>query len=279
MLPSALIADPSPVVLEAICAATVAQLAEAWPAVATDATPFATDLHARFAPATVDDLGALRLAELWLAWAAAAGDAAAIALLDAEFLGPLVGVLRRTGLRPDQIEDALQEIRLRLLVGDGRPRLLDYAGRADLRAWLRTVAVRMAIDLQRKRHDAPADDEELLALPALDDDPELEHVKAHYRQEFTAAATAAIAAMPARDRMLLKMSYLDGASIDQIGQALGVHRATAARWITAARDGVAARTRELLRARLGVGASTLRQLAQLVESGLELSIERLLAAS
>ena len=61
---------------------------------------------------------------------------------------------------------------------------------------------------------------------------------------------------------------LDGASIDQIGQALGVHRATAARWITAARDGVAERTRALLQAQLGVGASTLRQLGQLVESGL-----------
>ncbi len=61
-------------------------------------------------------------------------------------------------------------------------------------------------------------------------------------------------------------------------QALGVHRATAARWITAARDGVAERTRALLQAQLGVGASTLRQLGQLVESGLELSIGRLLAA-
>lgn len=278
MLPVALTPAASPAELEAITAATAAAIATAWPGLAPELARFAVALRERFAALPLAEFQELRLAELWLAWAAADGDAAATALVDAEFVRPLVAVLRRTGLLPDQIEDALQEIRVRLLVGDGRPRLLDYAGRADLRAWMRTVAVRMAIDLQRKRREAPADEDELLELPAIAADPELQHAKALYRREFAAAATAAIAAAPARDRLLLKMSHLDGASIDQIGQALGVHRATAARWITAARDGVAERTRALLQQQLGVGASTLRYLGQLVESGLELSIGRLLAA-
>src|SRR5439155_17675697 len=112
---------------------------------------------------------------------------------------------------------------------------LDYSGRADLRMWIRTTAVRLAIDLLRRKRALPIDDDELAALPALADDPEVAHLKDRYRDELRTAIGEAIGALEARDRLLLKYHYVDGLAIDRIGALYGVHRATAARWLGAAR--------------------------------------------
>ena len=223
-----------------------------------------------------EDARSLHAADLSLAAACAAGDPAALAVFDEQYLAPLAGVLRATGLAADQIDDVMQELRARLLVGDGRPRILDYAGRADLRLWVRTAAVRAGIDLVRQRRDLPVEDEELAALPAILDDPELLHLKDRYRDELREAVGEAITQLPARDRLLLKYTYVDGLNVDKVGAIYGVHRATAARWVGAARDALAESSRKLLVARLGVTPSELRSIARLVESQLDLSLRRLL---
>jgi RNA polymerase sigma-70 factor (ECF subfamily) len=75
---------------------------------------------------------------------------------------------------------------------------------------------------------------------------------------------------------LLKYHYVDGFSIDKICAIYTVHRATAARWLGAAREALAVETHRLLGTRLGVSPSELRSIARLVESQLDLSIRRLL---
>jgi len=250
----------------------------AWPTIDRDREAFVADVTARLAPdATADAARAIHAADLWLTGACAAGDRAAIALFDERYLAPLDGVLGPKGFAPDQIDEVKQELRRKLLVADGDvPRIADYSGRADLRTWIFTAAVRAGIDLLRRLRDTPADDAQLADLPAVADDPELAHLKDRYRDELRAAIHDAIAQLAPRDRLLLKYHYLDGASIDRIASIYGVHRATAARWLNAAREALADRSHRILIARLGVSPTELRSIARLVESQLDVSIRRLI---
>lgn len=62
---------------------------------------------------------------------------------------------------------------------------------------------------------------------------------------------------------VLRLHYHDALSIDRIGALLGVHRATAARWIRAASDAVRDETRRLLHTRLGPSAAEIDSLDSL----------------
>jgi RNA polymerase sigma-70 factor (ECF subfamily) len=250
----------------------------AWPDVVLDEQAFVDGQLARLPPdASAEQALALHAADLWLATACGNGDPVALAHFNDRFVAALNGVLNALGLSGDQIDEVKQELRAKLLVSDGEPpRILDFSGRADLRTWLRTTATRLAIDLLRRRGDLPADDEELAAMPALNDDPELAHLKDRYRGELAAAINEAAAGLSPRDRLLLKYHYVDGFTIDQIGPIYAIHRATAARWLGAARAALADATHALLGERLGLTGSQLRSIARLVESQLDLSIRRLL---
>lgn len=264
--------------LAAIAATWLAEARAAWPDVVVDGDAFVAQLAARLpADAQADHARAIHVSDLWLTTACAAGNANAIAAFDEHYIAPLGVLLRPTGLDVDQIDEVKQELRRKLLVADGEvPRIADYSGRADLRMWIRTAAIRTSIDLIRRRRDLPIDDEELAAVPALSDDPELAHLKDRYRDELRAAVTEAIALIAPRDRLLLKYHYIDGFGIDRLAAIYGIHRATAARWLGSAREALAYQAHRLLVSRLGVSASELRSIARLVESQLDLSMRRLL---
>ncbi len=264
--------------LAAAGAAWVKEARAAWPDIEVDEAAFVAQVTARLPPdAGSDQASAICASDLWLAAACATGEPRALAAFEDRFMAPLGGILRATGLEPDQIDEVRQELRRKLLVADGEaPRITDYSGRADLRTWIRTAAIRTSIDLIRRRRDLPVEDEELAVLPALSDDPELAHMKDRYRDELKTAIAEAIAQLAPRDRLLLKYHYIDGFSIDRIGAIYDVHRATAARWLGGAREALSARAHRLLGDKLGVTASQLRSIARLVESQLDLSIRRLL---
>jgi RNA polymerase sigma-70 factor (ECF subfamily) len=265
--------DPT---LETAIAIWIAAARAAWPTVAVDEAAFVAHVAQRLP--RPDALDAIHAADLWLTAGCAAGDPAAIAAFDERLIAPLDRVLGQVGLAADQIDDVKQELRRKLLVADGdRVRIADYSGRADLRTWIRTTAVRAAIDLVRKHREVSLDDEELAALPLIGDDPELAHLKQHYRDDLRTAVVDAMAALDTRERALLKLHHVDGLGVDRIGALYGVHRATAARWVAAAREALADRVQRALIDRLGVTRSELRSIARLVESQLDVSVRRLLA--
>jgi RNA polymerase sigma-70 factor, ECF subfamily len=265
--------------LATVAAKWIADAHDAWPDIALDEPAFVAGVAARLAAdATLDQASAVHAADLWIATACAAGDPVALARFEERYMAPLGAVLASTRLAPDEVDEVKQELRRKLLVADGEPpRIADYSGRADLRTWVRTAAIRTSIDLMRRRRDLPVEAEELAVLPALAGDPELAHLKERYRDELRTAIGEAIAQLPPRDRLLLKYHYIDNLGIDRIGAIYNVHRATAARWLGAAREALAERAHRLLGARLGVTTSELRSIARLVESQLDLSIRRLLA--
>jgi RNA polymerase sigma-70 factor, ECF subfamily len=80
------------------------------------------------------------------------------------------------------------------------------------------------------------------------------------------------------DRHLLRQHLVAGLSIDQLGAVLGIHRATAARRITRARERLAADTRAELARRLALAPEELDEVIGLVMSRLDVSLGQLLAS-
>lgn len=216
--------------------------------------------------------------DLALAAAAARGEAAALRRID-ELLADLGPAVRRIDPSPAFADEVRQAVRVRLLVADGRaPRIADYGGRGPLKAWLHVAAARIAID--RKRSDRPASrvdpDDVLGELVSREPDAELRHLKAMYRVEWKDALAAALAALPDRERALLRLHHVDGMRLAAIGRLYRVSEATASRWLAAAAERVADDARARLVARLALSASQLESVSRMVRSQLDLSISRLL---
>jgi RNA polymerase sigma-70 factor (ECF subfamily) len=217
--------------------------------------------------------------QLHLALACRLGHAAAIALFDKEHIAPLGPAIGRVDSSNAFVEEIKQRVRTKLLVADtgGPPKLAHYTGQGDLGTWVRVVAVREALSSVRsERRRALADDDELLAIEASATGPELGALKEQYREQFAAAFTAALGELEPAERNLLRLHYLHGLSIDELGGLLRIHRSSAARRIVKTRETLLSGTRRSLQAKLSLGRPDFDQLMGLVASRLDLSIERFL---
>ncbi len=74
---------------------------------------------------------------------------------------------------------------------------------------------------------------------------------------------------------MLRGHFVGGLTIDDLAGRYGVHRATAARWIAAARDRLLVATRRAAAARLESTDAEVDSLMHLVASQLEFSLSRL----
>jgi RNA polymerase sigma-70 factor, ECF subfamily len=169
-------------------------------------------------------------------------------------------------------------LRLQLLVAkDGKPAgLAGYRGRGPLRGWVRITATRELIRHKKKRRrDVPLE-RSLDGLLTSGLDPALEALKAEYRTEFAVALREAIEDLTVEDRTLLRQQIVDGLSIDAIGVAFGVHRATAARWLNRARAALVAATHRRLAERLRLPVDQIESVIRLVQSRLDASVIRYL---
>src|SRR5262249_33955698 len=119
--------------------------------------------------------------------------------------------------------------------------------------------------------DAPADEEAALDPLVPPVDPELDALKLRYASDFNAALRDALAALPPRDRTFLKLHYVDGVPVEHIATAYNVHRVSASRWLSAARERVLEETTRLLRERKRLTESEFESLARLVQSRLDVS--------
>jgi RNA polymerase sigma-70 factor (ECF subfamily) len=216
--------------------------------------------------------------ELALAQACARGDRAALATFERLYLADVPAGLAHMRLDRALVDDIVQEVRTKLLVAgdDGAaPRILEYAGQGKLRGLCQVMAARAALTRLRGTRRTTSDDD-VAALAAADDDPELAFLKAHYRDAFKTAFTAAAAELDARDRNLLRLHHLGGVTLDQLAAMYGVHRATAVRWLADVRKRLLAATRTRLRATLSVSGDELDSIMELIGSRLDARVRRLL---
>jgi len=175
--------------------------------------------------------------ELYLVCACLEGDRFAATVLDRDYVGPTARVLARLG-EQDFVDEASQLLRERILMPPER-RLEKYAAKGPLLAWLCRVAGRLGLDLRRRRK--PTFDE-LTPEHLVQEPAEEMRDLPRYRHVVDAAVRRAVEQLAERDRALLRLRYLSGLDIDQLGDLYGVHRATVARWLAHAkgrmRDGI-----------------------------------------
>lgn len=221
--------------------------------------------------------------EIYLACACALGDNAAIAAFERRYFGVIPAALSRLSLGRDEIAEVAQILRVRLFVADPKrdqpPRVVTYAGRGQLGGLLRVAAIRAGLNLLRDQGRIAVGADGLEDIPTASDDPELARLKQNHRTAFKAAFEQAIAALAPRELALLDLAVVKRVGIDKIGAIYGVHRATAARWVASARDELTRSLHRILGVRLAVHEAEFEQLLPLVESQLELSLERLLTCT
>jgi RNA polymerase sigma-70 factor (ECF subfamily) len=255
----------------------VARGQAAWPELTPDLTALETFIAER--TEGPDDLDPERGADWVLASECARGEARAIAAFEARLMPQIVGAVRRLKLSPGELDLALQRVRTDILVSaPERPAgITRYAGRGELSAWLRVSAVRAAMKLGRGRgRESSFEDEQLgERISGASEDPELEYMKALYRPHFKDAFREALLELEPKERSLLKQSLLDGLSIDALAGLHQVHRATVARWITAAREKLIGATRARFQAKVRVNARECDSIFRALGSQLDITLRRL----
>jgi RNA polymerase sigma-70 factor, ECF subfamily len=216
--------------------------------------------------------------ELFLAAGCAAGERTALAAFERRYFTSIPAALRRLSLQGDDVAEVVQRLRVRLFVieGGAPPRVLRYAGDGQLGGLVRVSSIRLGLNLLRSRGRLDQDADGLEELPIADDDPALAQLKQQSRASFKAAFEDAIAGLEPRERSLLNLALVKGLGIDKVAVVYGVHRATAARWIAQARGNLTRSVHAILGTRLGLPSAQVDDLLPLVESKLELSLERLL---
>lgn len=205
-------------------------------------------------------------AESILCWTAAGDDAEAHRLFDVHYMHQVGPALRRFGGDAAFVDEVTQRVRVKLLVArsGGLAPIARYALGTGLAGLVRTAAVREALSL--RRGDKRSEPEAALDVLVGEADPELRALKVRYAREFQRAFTAAVTELSAKDRHLLRLSLSANASIDDIARMHQTHRATAARWLNAARDELAAKTRQHLQDALVIGDDELQSLLRLIRT-------------
>jgi RNA polymerase sigma-70 factor (ECF subfamily) len=249
---------------------------QAWPAIELPPEAFVRQLAERGA---AGPLAEVRARELYLACACAARIPRAIEAFDGAHLGQVGAFLSRLRPSPAFVDDVWQTLREKLFVGkDGvPPKIGEYNGRAAPASWLRVIAVRAAIDLQRASKDAPGESRDEERAPVAGTDPEIRFIQQRYRAVFNDALRDALDTLDAEHREILRLHFVEGRTLDQMAAALRVHRATVARRLKAAREAVLERARRRLEERLGARHAELESLAGVMLSQLDLSLPRLLS--
>lgn len=221
-----------------------------------------------------------RIEELALTVAARSGDSQAIRAIERRCEGVLGAVAARYGHGEHTADDIRQQISTKLFVAEPgeRPTVARYSGGGSLPHWVRVIAVRLCIDLgrrkDRQRELAIEDVSSAIALDDLYGD----RVRHQYRDAVREGLRAAVLGLTPSERQLLRQHFVHRLSIDQLGAALGIHRATAARRLASARQAVAAAARDHVQARLHLSGRELDDVFGWIASTLDLSLDRLFAS-
>jgi RNA polymerase sigma-70 factor (ECF subfamily) len=217
--------------------------------------------------------------DLFIACACAQGAPGALAAFEERFGATVRRAVSRVDSSPSFVDEALQVLREKLFVAaaGSRPQIEGYFGRATLRSWVASTAVRTALKMRRRKDDKRH--ETLRCCARVGDDqssPELEYLRKRYAGAFDAAVRAAILRLPPRDRALLLLHLGERMSVDRLAALYQVGRSTAARWLAKARSRLFEETRRELCGALGITPSELDSLAAVVRSKLEISVVRYL---
>lgn len=266
--------------LNEMLASVIAGARAQWPLLAVPDEVFLEYL-ARHLPGEdpVEAVKSVRAPDLFLACGCAQGDPAAMEAFEKKLLNPVAGYYATRMPDAGTADELKQALRVRLfVVTEGRtaPRITMYDGQFGLKAWLRTVAANVATSMIRPGAKA-AHGDALDELRAPGPDPEINYLKQRYGGELSDAFRATLAELPERDAVVLRLYYLEGLNMDTIAGMFQVSRRTVLRNISQAKEGMFAKTRKYLVARLKLSDAEFETLMGLVRSQLDVDLADLLA--
>lgn len=193
------------------------------------------------------------------------------------FIAPVVmRGLASMGVDGARQQELLQQTRQRLLVaGPGEPaRISQYAGGGALASFVSTVAARLVLAEARREKPQESVDEPGAAALGMAQDFEKSFFKKEQAQLFEDAFAKALRSLPARDRTLLRLNLVEGVAAEKLCDLHGVSRATITRWIAAAREELAVRTRQNL-GEATAQRSDVEPMLTSLQSGFDVSLHRL----
>lgn len=237
----------------------------AWPGVDLAFEAFAGRLEAG---------GRAHAPDLYLACACAEANPTALAEFDRLFLRCVRDAVARIDRSHDFIAEVQQILRERLLVG-ADAKIREYRGGGALASWIRTAAVRTALNLRRrskqetKRGDTLEPFEQLL-------DPAIALLRQRHMPEIDAALRRAIAALDPKERLLLHFYYVDGLTLAKIAALERVGTSTVFRRMNAATQTVLTAVKEELSDRLQLSSQSLDSLLGHVRDDIDLSLSQVL---
>ena len=158
------------------------------------------------------------------------------------------------------------------------------------RGWVRTAAVRTALNLRRRArrevaHAAPFDLIDASHEPPgelahrSDFDPLLALLRARHKPQLEAALRRALTALAARDRLLLQLYYGDGLTLARIAAIERIGTATVFRRLNAATRAVLAAVRRELGEALRLSVASVDSLIRHVPGDLDLGLSQALGGA
>jgi RNA polymerase sigma-70 factor (ECF subfamily) len=238
-----------------------------WPGIEVPFERFAGRFeHGGSAPAAAD---------LYIACACADGDPAALAQFDRRFVdGAVRDAVARIDRSEDFVAEVLQRLRERLFVGPDA-KIDEYRGSGALAGWVRTVAVRVALQIRRsaKVQAKHADALESLA-PLLDHETAL--LKHQHLGEVNAALGRALDELDADARLLLRLHYVECLTLSKIAVLHQVGISTVSRRLSAATQAVLLRVKRELTEQCGLSQASVESLLRGAAPEIDLSISQIL---
>lgn len=253
-----------------------------WPTVELDAGLWAQHLAESVRRAEGTELSSVlsgvHAEDFYLACACGLGREEAIAAFDKTYLSQLPVLLSHMRLSSSFVDEVRQVLRERLFVGsDGSsPKIAAYAAEGPLLPWVRTVAIRTALNLIDSREHQIARDSSPADRLVARDNPEDELIGKQQRTELFDILRQAFCGLPPLQRRALRLHFAEALTGDEIALRLGVHRATVVRWLSAARQSLLKETERLFRLRLDCTASEVQTLVRETHSQLDVSLSVLL---
>ena len=247
----------------------------AWPAIRVEPATFMGKLCEGLPPGAepLAGVGELAVRDLYLACGCAAGDPAALEAFERSVLSRVPVFVSRIDSSPAFADDVRDQVRDALLIARrGKPAGIGrYSGAGELGGFVRVVALRIALQLRRRR--GPPSSAPL--RPAAD--PELDYLKLRYRRDFEEAFASALGSLSVHEKLLLKLHSVDGLGVDRIAVMYRLHRSTAARQLAAIRRKLRERTQRELQERLSISPAEFESLLAVVRSQIWISVRGALA--
>jgi RNA polymerase sigma-70 factor (ECF subfamily) len=221
-------------------------------------------------------LEAVHASDLFLACACARGLAGAEAALDRELSRAVPAALARMAGASEVADEIQQDLREKMLLGrrGAEPGIAGYSGTGPLGGFLRICAQRAALDRRRKQPLLAGGD--LLEVRATASDPEGALLRKSCRREFGSAFERALGELSPRQRVMLRMHYVDRLTTRKIGEVYRIDQSNAARAIAAARERLRERTVAILADKLRMSASQVDGVVGLAIGKFEITLSRVL---